>query len=504
MIKQAHGRNVQFAKAVKLIPAPTRFPCVHSPQRGAIAIMVGVLLPVILGILGLSLETAQLYNRKVEMQSAADAIAISAARQLDGTPEGITNAFAAALDVVENGHPWTKIKYGYHRPMTFSEAAVRFGRSSDGSAGWLDAGAAKASPEGLAYVQVATDRLGSYGTVDLLLMPVLSTLTSVEVGHTTIAGRRRLNATPLAICAMPTNPANPVHARDNGAGFSELTEYGFRRGVSYNLLNLNPNAETPANYLVDPISLPPKSYASNFAIANVGQYVCTGTVELPGLVGKTVNVQKDFPIGSLANHLNSRFDASKRDCSPSSAPPDSNIKPYTISTNSWMSKPMSQVAEPTPPGTPLRTIADLPPPNDQAPTHYGPLWVFARPVPWASAMQDKPEPLKGYTPFPATNATWKGLYSTGPSMNSYPSGTTGLLSPYFTQVTAPSVSPPGIQFRRVLNVPLLECPVSGSQGRVLAIGKFFMTVPADAKGIYAEFAGVAPREEFAGPVELYK
>jgi hypothetical protein len=39
---------------------------------------------------------------------------------------------------------------------------------------------------------------------------------------------------------------------------------------------------------------------------------------------------------------------------------------------------------------------------------------------------------------------------------------------------------------------------------VLAIGKFFMTVPADANGIYAEFAGATSQEEIAGPVELYQ
>jgi hypothetical protein len=306
---------------------------------------------------------------------------------------------------------------------------------------------------------------------------------------------------------MSSNPSNPIRARDNGSGFLELTEYGFRRGVSYNLLKLNPKESTPANYLVDPISLPPKSSASNFAISNVGQYVCTGTVELPGLVGKTLNLQKDFPIGSLVNHLNSRFGTSNGSCSSNAAPPDSNIKQYAFGSNTWMDKPKSQVAETAPPNPSdnrLQTVADLPPPNDQDPTHYGPLWIFARPVPWASDMPDKSEPLKGYTPFPANNTTWKALYSTGPVMKTYPAGTSGLLSPYFTQVTAPTSNPPGVQYRRVLNIPLLTCPTSGSPGSVVAIGKFFMTVPADAAGIYAEFAGIAARDEYVGPVELYQ
>lgn len=436
------------------------------------------------------------------MQAVADAIAISAAKHLNGTAEGVTKALTAARDVVESGYDWTKLKYGYRNTMTFSDAAIRFGRSPDGIE-WLDSDAAKASPHGVTYVRVDTDELGGYGKVDLLLMPLVSTLKSIQIRHATIAGRRQIKATPLAICAMSTDPDDPYQQRDNGSGFSELTEYGFRRGVSYNLLKLNPKEETPANFLVDPISLPPKGSLSNFDTGTVGQYVCTGTVELPAVIGETINLQKDFPTG-LINHLNARFDASKGACNPKSAPPDSNIKQYTIATNSWMSKPKGQVAQTFTSPNLLHTIADLPPPNDQDPTLYGPLWVYARPVPWASYSSGQSEPATGHTPFPASAAAWKGLYSTGPGMNTYPSGPAGLLSPYFTQVVAPTVSPPGIQYRRVLNVPLLQCPVSGSQGTVLAMARFFMTVPADATGIYAEFAGVATKDEITGPVELYQ
>jgi hypothetical protein len=70
-------------------------------------------------------------------------------------------------------------------------------------------------------------------------------------------------------------------------------------------------------------------------------------------------------------------------------------------------------------------------------------------------------------------------------------------------VTAPSTNFPGVPLRRVLNVPLLECPAAGTPGKVVAIGRFFMTVPADSKGIYAEFAGVTLQEEISGSVELH-
>lgn len=474
-------------------------------RRGAIAIMLAIMLPVIIGFVGLALELGQLYNRKAEMQSLADAAAISAAKKLDGTTAGVNGALAAAHGSVEGGADWTRQRYAYQQSVTFDNAAIKFGKSGDGSTGWVDADAAKAAPEGVSYVKIDTAGLGAgYGTVTLFFMRILSSKTSMEVAHTAVAGRQRLNITPLGICAMHTDPASPIKERVNPGGYSELTEYGFRRGVSYNLLKLNPNGAAPVHYLVDPISLPPKGNASNFTTANAGPYVCTGTVELQRVLGRTVNVQDGFPIATFYNHLNARFDASGGQCNASSAPPDTNIRAYAFGSIGWMGKPDGQVAAPATSPARLETIADLAPPNPQSGTSYGPLWVYARPVPWSAYAAGTPEPAQGYAPFAALKDVWDNLYRNGPVLNTYPGGATGLLSPYSTQVTSPTAHPPGLKYRRVLNVPLLACPVVGGTAAVLAIGRFFMTVRADASGVYAEFAGAAQREESAGQVELYQ
>jgi hypothetical protein len=57
--------------------------------------------------------------------------------------------------------------------------------------------------------------------------------------------------------------------------------------------------------------------------------------------------------------------------------------------------------------------------------------------------------------------------------------------------------------RRVLNIPLLACPVGGGTATVLAVGKFFMTVPATATSLYAEFAGTVSPGTLGTDVELY-
>lgn len=487
-------------------------------QAGVFAIMLAVLLPVIIGFIGLALELGRMYNRKAEMQALADGIAVAAAKKLDGTDQGIANALTAAEDVVSGGDETaTKPRYEYVNTMSFSSAAIRFAKSPDDNADWLDAATAKASPAGLAYVKVDTGNLdAAYGMVDLLFMRFVSKLTSLNIAHVSIAGRQRLKLTPLAICAMSKDPTQPFAERVNAPGFSELTEYGFRRGVSYNLLRLSPHTATPVNYVVDPISLPPKS--GSFLTNTIGPYVCTGTVELPRVIGESLNLQSGFPIADFVNQLNSRFNiySGSGKCNATAAPPDLNTTQYAPANLSWMDAPAGQAASEPPPTTPptlrLETVADLAPQTLDTKA-YGPLWAYSRPVPWSAYTPAKAEPSSGYLPFEATDDNWKKLYDPGPDVKVYPTDPKSgrQITPYFASNTEPASNYPGLRNRRVLNIPLLECPAIGTPGKVVAIGRFFMMVPAIASGtsatpsgIYAEFAGATLQEEVSGPVELYR
>jgi hypothetical protein len=474
-----------------------------NEQKGAVAVMFSASLVVIIGFFGLALDLSRVYNRKVEMQGVADTIAVAAAQKLNGRASGISDALTAAQEIMRDTN--YRPRYNYTQTMDWSDAAIKFGRSVNGSTVWVDAGEAADSPDELIYVKVDTNALDpAYGQVDMLFMPVLSaTLTSVSVGHAAVAGKSRLNVTPLAICAMSSDRKA---SRTNSPGFDELVEYGFRRGVSYDLMNLNSNGSGPAHFLVDPIAKPGSgSSPSNFTLPTVGPYVCTGSVALPKVIDTSVSVQSGFPLPLLYNHLNSRFDLYNGGaCDPNAAPPDTNVRQYPAATVGWMSpKPTLQRAKPyTLDPTRLQTIADLPWPNIQVPGEYGPLWAYARAVPWSSAGQA--EPVSGYTPFAATAAVWASLYASGPGMSGYPAGATA--TPYaaggsFSQVPS-AAHRPGIKNRRVLNIPLLACPVSGSEATVVGIGRFFMTVPADANIISAEFAGLASERQIGGPVEI--
>lgn len=59
-----------------------RFPLRHSPQKGVVAIIVALSMAVLIGFVGLVIDLGRLYVNKTELQSAADACALSAAAQL--------------------------------------------------------------------------------------------------------------------------------------------------------------------------------------------------------------------------------------------------------------------------------------------------------------------------------------------------------------------------------------------------------------------------------------
>jgi hypothetical protein len=475
-------------------------------ERGAIAIMFAGSLFLIFGLLAFSWDLSRMYNRKVELQQIVDAAALAAAHELNGTPAGVSQAVAKAAASVE------RLKYGYTSYATWSPDAIKFGTALDGD--WVDAGTASGNPGGIRYVKVNTNGLGAeHGQVDTIFMRVVSSShDSVQMGASAIAGPSQMAVVPFAVCAMSSVPAaarvNPGSATPTVAPpNTELVEYGFRRGVSYNLMNLNPNAATPANFLVNPMS-------GTVDVATAGAFICTGTMAAHGIVGKSVTVTSPFPMGSLFGHFNSRFDSYPAGtCSPNSAPPDANIKAYDRSVAGavgWMKTvPTSQSAVSLTTGPKLWTIADpLPAPASNKETDYGVLWSYARSVPYSSYVAGQPEPAGGYAPF-GTGA-WQTLYDPGrPSAPTYPTSSS-TVTPYQaisgTNFLAPTTSShkPGLRDRRVLNVPLLSCPAAGSTANVLAIGRFFMTVPATATTLHAEFAGLASEAGLGVQVELYQ
>ncbi len=78
-----------------------RTKCVR--RRGATAVFVVVMLPVLFGMAALTIDVGYLYNTRADLQNAADAGALAATNILgdDRSPAGVTRARQAAIDIIQ-------------------------------------------------------------------------------------------------------------------------------------------------------------------------------------------------------------------------------------------------------------------------------------------------------------------------------------------------------------------------------------------------------------------
>jgi len=437
-----------------------------ASENGAIAIMTACVLVIMVAMFGFALDLSRSYNRKMELQGLADAAALAAARALDGTPGGIDNAVAAAADTAA----LFSVFYN-NLPVTWSPAALTLGTAPDGGAGgWVDGTSAKPNAQRVFFARVDTAMLAAnHGEIRNFLMPVLApAFATTNVAAAAVAGRDSLNAVPLAICANSNTPA----ASSSG----ELVEYGFRRGVAYDLMQLKPYGGSPQHFLVNPIAPPGTIGASMLGdLDTVKASICTGKMAVPTLQGGQITIESGFPLPSLFQQFNSRFGTYVAPCQASSAAADANVTSFQLPGAGWIKQQPAGLS-------------------------VGPLWSYAKAVTYASYVANGGvEPQTGYSTY--TTANWATLYPGPPAAQaqSYPTTT-----PY--QNTGGAGAYKTIYNTRVLRIPLLQCPVSSgaTTARVLGIGKFFMTVPATSTALYAEFAGTESWAAIRGGARLYR
>jgi Flp pilus assembly protein TadG len=78
-------------------------------QTGQVMIYFVILLPVMLGLIGLSLEGGRLLMLNSQLQDLADAAALAGAKELDGTDDAIDRATNAAENILSNDTWWSNV-----------------------------------------------------------------------------------------------------------------------------------------------------------------------------------------------------------------------------------------------------------------------------------------------------------------------------------------------------------------------------------------------------------
>ncbi|PKO62181.1 MAG: hypothetical protein CVU24_05230 [Betaproteobacteria bacterium HGW-Betaproteobacteria-18] len=503
----------------------TRLKGAHAQrQRGAVAITFALSLLVLFGFMALVFDLGRTYVVRTELQNAADAAALAGAKDLNQKLTGITTAIATVIAI----GPKNETKFSFK-----GNAAI------DITVDMISVGSC---PDDVCMVPVSsitTDGQAADKTFLKVYIPSggLATFFAGIAGNATtrtygraVAGYYLKEITPIGICAI--DPATAGGRRPVAGGLpDELTEFGFRRGIAYDLMELGPLVANSTPFLLNPIDVYPgppcdnnhssASYARNFICAGTSASIVSAPSWAFGSTGMSW--------GPVRDALNSRFDdfgGGANACDPTSAPPDVNVKQYTVpggtgagpagNPRDWTQEGANDY--PTQQSITIDSATHKPVP---APTigQYGALWSYSRAV---QAVGTVPNATAGAA---FALSDWENLYGTGlaadtsatgypasPPIPPFPVGT--LAAPYNTlsgnkYFTAPNPSHPGKRDRRVLNVAIVDCAASSGNNcnakiRIIGVGRFFMQTKAvNPSSIYAEFDGlVNPIPSFE--IRLYR
>ncbi|WP_018987742.1 pilus assembly protein TadG-related protein [Aromatoleum toluclasticum] len=499
--------------------APT-LPFRHR-QRGVVAVMAGLTAVTLFAFGGIVLDLGHLYIAKSELQNASDAAALAGAKELNNKLTGVNAAVTRAIATA------AQHKYNFNAAVTITIANIRLGTcpNANNLNTWKRPGVRTPTCTFVPAASVTSDALASgltfmeVDTGDQSLNSYLMRVASAEFKTTqtagySVAGRFFTNVTPIGVCAVDPDHLTRSYVYPDGS--TELIELGFRRGVSYNIIELNPlGGASGTPMLINPVDAPPGACDPNHSSANfTAPFVCQGNSAVANNVGtgSKVYVNTGFSVGPIQRALNSRFAdfGGGSPCDPATAPSDSNIRYFEKSPpppavgrpRDWMEKDLDVLPnrqtvrlnqdatgnltglhEPdywpyaVPPSLAANPFAPNPPPA--TPTlpfdRYGALWTYSRPT-----QVDGSSPPKAGTPISATNLNWAKLYNAGNAQtpagkdlldeSAYPFSIGGKFtaanpaspSPY-NQTNGNYFDPPPAKYapgktnRRVLNIVIVDC-----------------------------------------------
>jgi len=426
-------------------------------QRGAVAVMVALLIVALIGLLGIVIDLSNLYVRKTELQNAADAAALAGARLINGSASGLEAAVnsprGAIAIAAANGSDLAKL------PVAITAANIRFGPSPDGP--WSDLATAQANPTGLGFIKVDTAGIAQGTRPTWFMSAINAALASTTANGVAVAGATICEGLPIFICEPPT-------------GFKPGQTYFFGESPGYPI--------GPGNLgYFDPV---PNGAPALISGANdMRDIVCAGkTYCLGSPTTYTSLTQSAF--GTMARAINTRFDdyaSLPASLTPEICRPDTNVKEY----------PYTDL---TPAGQPAAWMT--PPPDHQSEQDTGAIlgthWSAV--LPSGAALTGVPAIANGQ--YPATGTPY-----------TQPPGS------IFNQRPAVAHQPFEQSGRRILTMAIVSnCgAITGSNKPVdvIGFGRFFLPVKAvgtgSPKGIYVEYIETVSSLLASAPdIKLYR
>jgi len=499
-------------------------------QGGAVAVMVGISIVLLVGFLAMVIDLGHLYLARTGLQNAADAAALSGAKELNGTEDGIEEAVNWAKNTAQRNRffgnlGWEDVVGDAFLP----EENIRFSNTPypTNPSDWKDVDDAKDQPAGLSFIKVDTQS----GNLAAWFAPIWN-IFNISTYGSAVAGRFLTPIAPMGVCVL--DPAREKWVQyDADENHKYKVEFGYMRGVSYDLEEINNRLGGLA--AGDALYLHPMATSQTGCEPNQGNagfaapFLCTGRSAISGLRGSEVYTNVGLAAGPSIGALNTRFNLYgpplDNSLDHTVCPPDPNIRAFIPGlglggANNWMTPTPQQTAAyllytwlAGPPGTDVdRSPLTTPPPgvvnanvnaggcSGDCTDKYGVLWSYAKPVAASGVF---------------ARTDWPALYPLGPVSNPAYAGTEttayqfGLSSENPTYYLEPTPEESSSPDRRVLNVVLVDCPaLNGGICRpmqVLGVGKFFMQRTATvAAWISGEFAGLVPEAELSPAIRLYR
>ncbi|WP_265919217.1 pilus assembly protein TadG-related protein [Cupriavidus nantongensis] len=165
----------------------------RTRQRGAVAIIMGLVIVVLVGLVGLALDLGKLYVAKSELQNSADACALAAARDLTGaTP--LTVSEAAGITAGSRN----QALFQKEQVQLVASKSVTYTDSLDNP--FLDKDSASYPLDTIKYVRCDVSRTG----IAHWFAQVLNAMPGVDIGPSTVAAFAVATTTSAqTACAIP-------------------------------------------------------------------------------------------------------------------------------------------------------------------------------------------------------------------------------------------------------------------------------------------------------------
>lgn len=288
-------------------------------QRGAVAVIVAIVIGLLLVMVGLVVDLGYLYTRKTELQNAADAAALAGAKELKGTAAGIIAAKNKAIQLAGVN----SVDFGSKSiviPDDSDIEEIEFGPTPDGP--WTSFEQASASDDNAAgkfFIKVDTTGIG-LSTVQTWFMRVsqwgFGGIESTTTFGMAVAGRTVCEALPMFTCVRPSGTA---------------PNYGFVPGATYRLTpsDSSPPHLGPGNIgWMDPVS--PGSPGLIHGGDEMAEIICRGQAWC--LSAGTYSSLTQSAFNRMMDALNTRFAVYEGKLNKAeyklACPADTNIKEY--------------------------------------------------------------------------------------------------------------------------------------------------------------------------------